>query len=651
MQHLNRDYSASLVTNIKSVSLDDSQDLIIEGYANTITKDRAGDVIPSATWNKHGALANYNKNPIVLAFHNHSKPIGKAIEVTVTELGLYIKAKISKGAGDLYQLIKDGILSTFSVGFMIKDAEYDSVTDTYFITDVELTEISVVSVPCNQDSLFSVAKSLKQDDVSSFKENFNTNSPVSGSKDENHMTTPAFDVDQFKKDLLNAATSAATSAINTANEEAAAVKRLAEAEATKRASEAAASKAVAREEAKALIAELQTALTEKDNAFAEAVKSNQAKLTSLSDEIAQLVASRSNPMSQIAAASKGFTSLSKSDEVDVDTVVMLGMVKNTDMFQTNYGKLHAATKAVNASSGIRVSSDAYETVFSQNLMRDIQAELVIAPLFDEITMTSANLTIPINPGRGTATWVDAANYGTDSSSGAAISVVLTERTLKTFKLAAKAYLTEETEEDAVIAVLPILRGHLVEAHASSIDTAFLRGTGTGQPKGLITQAAAIGVTATHATTANASVLVTAKMIVAARRKMGLYGIDINKMSLIISREAYWDLLLDSEWADVQQVNTSAVKLTGEVGNIYGMRVLVSDNFPAKANNSCYGVMVFNKNFVVPRLREVTVKTDMDIEKDRRVFVATQRLNLEPLLETSPGTGNGKGVVQITYAAA
>jgi HK97 family phage major capsid protein len=284
-------------------------------------------------------------------------------------------------------------------------------------------------------------------------------------------------------------------------------------------------------------------------------------------------------------------------------------------------------------------------------MRDIQAELVIAPLFEEITMTSANLTIPINPGRGSASWVDSTTYGTDATSGNAITVQLTERTLKTFKLAAKAYLTEETEEDAIIAVLPILRGHLVEAHAAAIDTAFLRGTGTGQPKGLITQAAAVGAAFTEVTTANAAgtVRVTAKMILAARRKLGLYGINLNEVTLVISQDAYWDLLLDDQWADVQQVGqAAAVKLTGEVGNIYGMRVLVSNNFPAKAVNAAFGVLVNTKNFVVPRLREVTVKTDMDIEKDRRVFVATQRLNLEPLIEQT--AGNGKGIVQITYAA-
>jgi hypothetical protein len=46
---------------------------------------------------------------------------------------------------------------------------------------------------------------------------------------------------------------------------------------------------------------------------------------------------------------------------------------------------------------------------------------------------------------------------------------------------------------------------------------------------------------------------------------------------------------------------------------------------------------------------VTVRSDFDVEKDRTVFVATQRLNLETMIEASPG--NGKGVVSLKFAAA
>lgn len=645
---LDKSYSAKFVSQIKSVDMDsEDESLIIEGYANTISKDRAGDVIPASTWRKAGALQNYRKNPVILAYHSHSNPIGKAIEVEPTDLGLKIKAKISKAAGKEYQLIKDGVLSTFSVGFMIKDANYDPATETFFIEDVELTEVSVVSVPCNQDSTFVLSKSLDSAEAESFKQQFISSQQKDSVADLGKLK---MDINELRAQLLGDVTSTVTAAIK-AEKDAADAKRAAE---EKAAAEKAAAEKAAKDAAKSaaadMVKELEAKLAEKDGVFAEAVKKHAEQLASMKEEIAQVVASRNAPvMLNPVAAGVRSKAVQKREESEVDAVVMLGIIKGADMFSTNFGKRHFAEKQ-NTSSSIQVSSNSYETVFSQNLMRDIQAELVIAPLFEEITMTSANLTIPINPASGTATWVDSTTYGNTTTSGNTITAALTERTLKTFKLAAKTFLTEETQEDAIIAVLPILRQHLVESHAKAIDLAFLRGSGTNQPKGLINQAAAIGVNATEVTTAKAdgSVKVTAKMLLNARRKLGLYGINLADITLIVSRDAYWDLLLDDQWADVQQVGTDAVKLRGEVGNIYGMKVLVSDGFEAKAVNKAYAVIVYTKNFVVPRQRDVTVKTDFDVERDRRVFVATQRLNLEPLIEIS--AGNGAGVVQVTYAA-
>ncbi len=640
-------HNAKVVTKIESVKmLEDGEDLIIEGYANTISKDRVGDVIPKETWEKASALTNYLKNPIILAQHNHSMPIGKMISHEITDFGLKIAAKISKGAGNTYQLIKDGVLSTFSVGIGILDAEYDSKSETYFINEVELTEVSVVSIPCNQDSVFSVAKSMEQSEFNKFKQELTK--PEGNQKEETNMT---FDAEKFAQELQ---ASTAKTVQDTINAEKAKEKAAADKAAAAVAAKAQA-KADAMEAAKALTQELEDKLKISAEAFAEAHKANEAtiaankeEMLALQNEVKALANSRNNPVSGAVAKALSNDVTAK----EVDEVVMLGMIKKLPMFETKYGKQHLATKAVNASSSIQVSSDAYETTFRTNLIRDIEQQLRIAPLFQEITMNSANLTVPVDEGRKNANWVDAADYGTDASTGNEITVALTERTLKTFKIAAKTYLTEETDEDAIIAVLPILRRHLVDAHANEIDRAFLLGTGTGQPKGLITQAAAIGVNATHtgAATHTGTTLVTAAEILAARAKLGLYGINQSDLALVVSQDAYYDLIQDPAWADVNQVNGAATKLTGEVGAIYGMPVIVSGQFAAKAASTAYGMIVNKKNFVVPRQRGVTLRSEFETTKDRRVFVATQRLNLEPWFETVAGNGNGKGVVQITYAA-
>jgi HK97 family phage prohead protease/HK97 family phage major capsid protein len=153
-----------------------SKSLKIAGYANTITKDRAGDVVTAEAWAK--GVENYRRNPVLLYQHKHDAPIGRVDKITVDKKGIFVEAAVSEAAErnqGIQTLIKDGALKSFSVGFKVKDGKYNREDDTMMITDVELMEISVVSVPCNQDSLFSIRKSFESDtDYEEFKKSFET---------------------------------------------------------------------------------------------------------------------------------------------------------------------------------------------------------------------------------------------------------------------------------------------------------------------------------------------------------------------------------------------------------------------------------------------------------------------------------------------
>lgn len=132
----------------------------IAGYANTVDKDRAGDIILADAWNTKNALGNYLDNPIILAFHDHAKPMGKMINHRVDAKGLYIEAEIYDDGSAAFRQIKNGVLKTFSVGFRCLDADYKDNSDTFVIKDLELLEVSVVSVPCNQSSTFDITKAI-----------------------------------------------------------------------------------------------------------------------------------------------------------------------------------------------------------------------------------------------------------------------------------------------------------------------------------------------------------------------------------------------------------------------------------------------------------------------------------------------------------
>ena len=142
-----------------------SKTLKIAGYANTTAKDRAGDIVTAEAWAK--GVENYRRNPVLLYQHKHDCPIGRVDNIRVDKKGIYVEGAVSEAAEKnhgVQTLIKDGALKSFSVGFRVKDGKYNREDDSMMITDVELLEISVVSVPCNQDSLFSIRKSFDSDE-------------------------------------------------------------------------------------------------------------------------------------------------------------------------------------------------------------------------------------------------------------------------------------------------------------------------------------------------------------------------------------------------------------------------------------------------------------------------------------------------------
>lgn len=142
-----------------------SKSIKIAGYANTTAKDRSGDIVTAEAWAK--GIDNYRRNPVLLYQHKHDCPIGRVENIRVDKKGIFVEGLVSEAAEKnhgVQTLIKDGALKSFSVGFRVKDGKYNREDDSMMITEVELLEISVVSVPCNQDSLFSIRKSFDSDE-------------------------------------------------------------------------------------------------------------------------------------------------------------------------------------------------------------------------------------------------------------------------------------------------------------------------------------------------------------------------------------------------------------------------------------------------------------------------------------------------------
>jgi HK97 family phage major capsid protein len=218
-------------------------------------------------------------------------------------------------------------------------------------------------------------------------------------------------------------------------------------------------------------------------------------------------------------------------------------------------------------------------------------------------------------------------------------VDLTERTLSTKKLISQSYLGNETEEDAIMPILPLIRESMVRSHARAIENAILAGddadgafgTGGASFEGLL-HLARNDSDFTQSSTAFASDTVTAAELLSMRKNMGKYGVNPSEVVYIVSQRTYFELLEDAEFQDANLVGDMATKLNGEIGQVFGSRVLLCDEFATPAVSKFAAIAVYPRNYVIPRLRGVTIESDYEVANQRRVLVASQRLGFIDLID-------------------
>jgi HK97 family phage prohead protease len=653
----------NLTSNFKALDENDDGSVNIKGYASTIDQDRAGDIIESNAWAK-GGIGNYENNPIILFNHDYHNPIGKATQLEVNDNGLQIKGKISKSAGKIRDLVKEGVLGAFSVGFRVKDADYLEETDGYRIKDAELFEISVVSVPANQAATFSVAKSFDSDtEYLEWKEQFvksnagqsDTDSPEEAvdktviKETEMSETKENFDLEGFAKEVAKktATEIAMAQAEKQAKVEADAEVAKAEAEAEEAAlqekkAEVESIVKAGTEGAERLVADLEDRVAKDYSNIETVVEELKAELAEKSEEIVNIRESKR------VFSQRGNKDWKEAFSQDIDDAYMLGKATGKG-YETKFAT--EVLEKVNAHSGVAVSSADFEQEVSTNVERDIQNELILAPLFREIPMSAATMIMPVLPDAGYAEFTSnqaatgSSPHGNLAERGDTYGspfggIDLTERSLSTKKLISTSYLGNETEEDAIMPILPLIRESMIRSHARSIEAGLLVGNLADGPfgtsgacfNGIVTLASGDS-DKTQSSTAFASESLTAANLLAARKNMGKYGVNASDVVYIVNQQEWYNLMDDAEFQDVNLVGSElASKVKGSVGMVYGSPVIMCDEFATPAVSKFYAVAVNPKMFAMGRLRGVTIESDYEVVNQRRVLVASQRIGFIDIID-------------------
>lgn len=641
----------------------------ISGLASTTEIDRAGDVIAAEAWQK-GGLENFKRNPIILFNHNYNEPIGRATMIRAIDNGLELEAKISKAAGKVVELIKDGVLGAFSVGFLVKDAEYIEETDGFKIKDAELFEVSVVSIPANQSATFSLAKSFNSmEEYEEFKKTFTNRVDLAGqllaekeanasnlagntsegASEDAHMEINMSGENTPKVDLKALANEAAESvAAKMAMQEAqrkAAEEKAAQEKAEKEAADEARRKeftTIVETGTEKLVKDMEARFKSQEEDFSKVIAEFRTELESKAEELKRMRESKrvftdrgnGNPMEALRKNS--------SEAVQAHLLgVITGKGWNTEL-----------GREVLEKAGLDYTTDTNTGDLDQEVRDMIQKEVwyetKVASLFREIEVNGRATVLPLQTDTNLAAWAINAPTGNleNRTNATANTYKARSVTMTVDRLVSSTYIDNDVDEKTLVNLMPMLTQGVARAHARRVEAAIMYPSAHGgvvsHVDDLEAAAAASGVTVSIASPGVA----TAADLIRGRAAMGKYGLTPSDIAYIVSPQAYYDLIADPEFQNLNEVGEIASKLRGVVGGIFGSPVVVSEEFPAQAAGEPFAYIVNRNNYLIPRLRGIRVEQDYEVANQRRMIVASQSLGFTELF--AGATGN-EPVVTVSWA--
>ena len=305
-----------------------------------------------------------------------------------------------------------------------------------------------------------------------------------------------------------------------------------------------------------------------------------------------------------------------------------------------YGK--ALTTTGTGTGGELMPSD-----LSGDLQARLYLESMIAAEFasSEIDMPTNPFTFPLITTRPTfKKGSEAPGSDPDASEPGTGEIVFNAK-----KLIGMSEYSYESNEDAIISILPMLTEQMAAAAADALETALLNGdTAASQDSdvtagdaetlfnGLRKLALAVASLKMDLSTGGLS----AANILAMKKAMGKYGMKQRDLLLIPGVSGYNDLIGLSETLTAEKVgNTAARILTGDAPSLYGIRIIASDRIRENLNASGVydGVtttkgsvlLVHRPSFMLGVRRGFLVEVDVDKKRQVNSVVASFRRDFVP----------------------
>ena len=332
---------------------------------------------------------------------------------------------------------------------------------------------------------------------------------------------------------------------------------------------------------------------------------------------------------------------------DKSNAIFLSKALNKHVFNTRLGD---RMKAVLTDTNLNEA-------FSVNVYNEMQQQLVVAPMFNRVEVSSKSFRIPVAD-------EDASDFVAQFPSGSFAAGVTDFTTVPTTRQAqigavelqpkkfmVATHIAKDEEEDTILPLIDFLRQAATRRLARGIDKAILRGDGTLSAfsasnaltaagaytsviKGVVELAASVGglVTKTAGTITKAG----PDQIAAARLTLGKYGLALgSNLAYITSVEGYNNLVTNTNFQTVDKFGAQATYLTGSVGAIYGIPIFISEFMDtAGAADSNLGVMVYKPGFIIGERRAMEIESEYLPQQQVTAMYLSTRFDFKALTTVS-----------------
>ena len=286
---------------------------------------------------------------------------------------------------------------------------------------------------------------------------------------------------------------------------------------------------------------------------------------------------------------------------------------------------------------------------ARQLWADVNVETAVASLFETVTMPSNPFDIPLQ--LGDVNWYP----GTANVAVSSTNLSTAKQTLTAYELVGMVPWAYELDEDAVIAMMAEVRATLLRNSAQVLDDIVLNAdtslTGNINHDGTALTATTAGhahylvefdglvhlpLVDNTAMRNDHDAAVSADMFNELRRKLGKYGLRPSELAFVTDVNTYIAVQSIAEFQTVDKLGPNATLLTGQLGSVEGVPVVVSEQMAladadgkvtAAGNVASTGrlLLVNRTQWRKGFKRELLIETERDVQRRQNVMVVSMRV--------------------------